>query len=47
MADTMTKIKQEPERFIAALTELAPDEKFGDITLAELEADAETGDAKD
>lgn len=35
----MQKTREELERFIAALTRLAPTQTFGGITLSELEAD--------
>ena len=38
MADTLKSIKEEIDKFIAAATELAPNDKFGNISLADLKA---------
>jgi hypothetical protein len=47
MADSLKKIKDELERFIAAISELAPDKIFGGVTLDSLKADESTMHAKD
>lgn len=47
MADSMNKVKSELDRFVAVLTELAPSEKFGNITVDELKTAAADGDLKD
>lgn len=38
MADSFKSIREEIDRFVAAATELAPGEKFGNISLADLQA---------
>lgn len=47
MGDSLKKTKDELERFIAAISQLAPTVKFGNISLAELEADDATMHDKD
>jgi hypothetical protein len=47
MADSMKGIKNELDKFIAAISELAPAKKFGNISLDDLKSDKVTMNTKD